>query len=472
MSLLDLLALLPILILVFGGTAILMAGAWYREPRPLLAGGIVTALLAAVAAGLVQPPVAEIAGLFSAGGYARFFTILWSLLAACGLMIAGRFVIEKSIGAGEYVSLILYATAGMALLSSATHLLGLFLALEMFTLAFYILIASNRYCEMAAEAGLKYLLMGAVATGFMAFGIALIYASSGTLALPEAVVQLTTATGELHAWGLLGWGMILIAVGFKISLAPFHLWTADVYQGAPAPVAGLLATGSKGAVVAALVGMLAMAGPIWHDLVDLIWLLAALTMLVGALSALNQKNLKRLLAYSSVTHMGTLLVGLLCQTSEGLAATTFYVVVYVVASFGAFAVIASLADKRGEPMSFDQWRGLGYRHPVRCAVLVLLLLSLAGLPATAGFMAKFAIFHAALQSGYIGLVMIGILASVISFAFYLRVAMLLFQPDESASRWHAGTSLEHAVLAVCASAVLLLGLFPGALFGLIGRLLP
>ncbi len=472
MSLLDLLALLPILILVFGGTAILMAGAWYREPRPLLAGGIVTALLGAVAAGLVQPPTAEIAGLFSAGGYARFYTILWSLLAAAGLMVAARYVIEKKIGAGEYVSLVLYAAAGMALLSSATHLLGLFLALETFTLAFYILIASNRRCELAAEAGLKYLLMGAVATGFMAFGIALIYAASGSLALPEAVVRLTTTTGELHAWGLLGWGMVLIAVGFKISLAPFHLWTPDVYQGAPAPVAGLLATGSKGAVVAALVGMLAMAGPIWHDLVDLIWLLAALTMLVGAFSALSQKNLKRLLAYSSVTHMGTLLVGLLCQTTDGLAATTFYVVIYVVASFGAFAVIASLADERGEPMEFDQWRGLGYRHPVRCGVLTLLLLSLAGLPATAGFMAKFAIFHAALQSGYVGLVLIGVFASVISFAFYLRVTILLFQPEASASRWHKGATPEHAVLAVCASAVLLLGFFPGLLFDLIAHILP
>lgn len=472
MSLLDLLALLPILILVFGGTVILMAGAWYRQPIPLLAAGTMTALLGAVAAGMVPPPVSEIAGLFSAGGYARFFTILWSLLAAMGLMVASRYIIEKKIGAGEYVSLVLYAAAGMALLSSATHLLGLFLGLETFTLAFYILIASNRRCELAAEAGLKYLLLGAVATGFMAFGIALIYAASGTLALPDAVVRLMTATGELHAWGLLGWGMVLIAVGFKISLAPFHLWTPDVYQGAPAPVAGLLATGSKGAVVAALVGMLAMAGPIWHDLIDLIWLLAALTMLAGAFGALSQKNLKRLLAYSSVAHMGTLLVGLLCQTSAGLAATTFYVVIYVVASFGAFAVIASLADERGEPVEFDQWRGLGYRHPVRCGVLILLLLSLAGLPATAGFMAKFAIFHAALQSGYVGLVLIGVFTSVISFAFYLRVAMLLFQPEESASRWHKGTAPEHAALAVCASAVLLLGLFPGLLFDLIAHILP
>jgi len=472
MNLADLLALLPILILAFGATTILMAGAWYREPLPLVAGGILTALLGALSAGLVPPPAPDIAGLFSAGGYARFYTIVWSLLAAAGLMLANRYITEKKIGAGEYVSLVLYAAAGMALLSAATHLVGLFLALETFTLAFYILIACNRRCALAAEAGLKYLLLGAVATGFLAFGIALIYAASGSLALPEAAVLLVDQAGALQAWGLLGWGLVLVAVAFKISLAPFHLWTPDVYQGAPAPVGGLLATGSKGAVVAALVGLLAISGPVWNDLTELVWLLAAVTMLAGSLGALGQANLKRLLAYSSVTHMGTLLVGLLCQTREGLLATTFYVVVYVITSLGAFAVIASLSDERGEPMTFDQWRGLGCRYPVRCGVLVLLLLSLAGLPATAGFMAKFAIFHAALQAGYVGLLLIGLLASVISFAFYLRVTMLLFQAEEPASAWYEGSVFEHTVLAVCSSAVLILGLFPSLLFDLIRHVLP
>ncbi len=472
MTLTDLLGLTPILILVLGGTALLLAGAWYRDSRPLVAGGIATALVAALAAGLVPPPAAEIAGLFSAGGFARFFTILWSLLAAAGLMIACRYLREKQLGAGEYVSLVLFAAAGMALMSSAVHLLGLFLGLEVFTLAFYILIACNRNSDQAAEAGLKYLLMGSVATGFMAFGIALIYAAAGTLALPDAVIRLTAADGGLHAWGMLGWGMLLIAVAFKISLFPFHLWTPDVYQGAPAPVGALLSTGSKGAVVAALIGLLAAAGPAWRDLVDLVWLLAALTMLVGALGALRQTNIKRLLAYSSITHMGTVLVGLLCQTNEGLAAATFYVVVYALTGLGTFAVIASLADDDGEPMDFSQWHGLGHRHPVRCGILVLLLLSLAGLPATAGFMAKFAIFKAALQAGYLGLVLLGILASLISFAFYLRVAMYLFQADEKQRSRHPGTALEHAVLWVCSFSVLLFGLFPGPLLDLIGHILP
>jgi NADH-quinone oxidoreductase subunit N len=471
MSRLDLLALLPVLILVGGATTLLLAGAWWRRAQPLLAGGIATALLAALAAGLVPPPQAVIAGLFGAAGYARFFTILWSLLGACSLMLAWRFVTERRLGAGEYTSLVLYAVAGMALLSSAVNLLALFLALEAFTLAFYILIAVDRGNPRAAEAGLKYLVMGAVATGFMAFGIALIYAATGELALPGALLGLS-ASGGLQAWGLLGWGLLLSAIGFKISLVPFHLWTADVYQGAPAPVGVLLATGSKGAVVAVLVGLLTLSGAAWHDLSELIWLFAALTMLVGALSALGQRDLKRLIAYSSVTHMGTLLVGLLSQSPAGMTAVTFYLVAYSVTSLAAFAVIASLSDSRGEPSSFDDWRGLGYRHPLRGLALILALLSLAGLPATAGFVAKLALFRAALQAGLLGLVLIGVLVSVISFAFYLRVAMLVFERDCRAPQRHPGSALEHSVIAIGVSAILLLGLFPGPLLKLIGALFP
>ncbi len=467
----DLIALTPQLILILGGTTLVLLSAWFREPRPVLAGGILVALLAALTAGLHVPPVSEIAGLFSAGPFARFFTIVWSLTAAIGLILASRYLIERNLPAGEYVSLVLFAATGMSLLSSATSLIGLFLGLEAFTLAFYILIACNRQCGFAAEAGLKYLVLGAVATGFLAFGIALIYAASGSFHLPEALHGLQ-AVGEMRTWGLLGWGMLLTAIGFKISLVPFHFWTPDVYQGAPAPVGALLATGSKGAVVAALVGLLMVSGPAWQDLHSLLWLMAALTMLVGALTALPQQNVKRLLAYSSVVHMGTVLVGLLCQSTAGQAASVFYIVAYVVASLGTFAVIVSFTGNAEEPQDLEQWRGLGHRYPVRCAVLAILLLSLAGLPATAGFMAKFAIFKAALQADLVGLVIIGILASLISFAFYLRVIMVMFMSDEPDTILHVGDPLEHTVLVVCTSAVLLLGLLPGPLFDLIAQIIP
>lgn len=471
MSWMDLLALTPQLILVLGATTLLLGGAWFPAPRPLLAGAILVALLAALAAGTVPPPVPEISALFHATPYARFFTVLWCLLGACGLLISVRFVMDHRLPAAEYVSLILFAVTGMTLLSAASSLIGLFLGLEAFTLAFYILIACRRDCDLSAEAALKYLILGAVATGFLAFGIALVYAASGSLHIPEALQGLQSA-GGMRAWGFLGWGLVLCAVGFKISLAPFHLWTADVYQGTPAPVAALLATGSKGAVIAAVVGMMMSGAPLWRDMSSLLWVLAGLTMLAGALGALPQTNIKRLLAYSSVVHMGTVLVGLLPESRAGLTATVFALVVYVLASLGCFSVLASLADQRGEPQDFADWRGMGRRYPVRCSALALLLLSLAGLPGTAGFMAKFAIFHAAIQADLIGLALLGILASLISFAFYLKLIMLFFMDEDSTSARSSGSVFEHAVLAVCTSAVLLFGFFPAPLFNLIDLLFP
>jgi NADH-quinone oxidoreductase subunit N len=397
--------------------------------------------------------------------------VLWALVAALILMLSLRYATERGFAAGEYVALVLFAAAGMALLSGSTSLIGLFLSLESFTLALYILVSFHRNNDPGAEAGLKYLVLGAVATGFMAFGIALIYAASGTFHLPEALYGLQ-AGGQLRPWGLLGWGLMLVAIGFKISLVPFHLWTPDVYQGAPAPVTALLATGSKGAVGAALVLLLARAPGAWQELVPLLWLLALITMLVGSLSALPQQNLKRLLAYSSVVHMGYLLTALLPGSADGFSAVVFYLTVYTVASLGAFAVITSLADVDGEPQELAAWRGLGYRHPLRGAVLTACLLSLAGMPLTGGFIGKFVLFHAAIKGGFIWLALVGIVASLVSFAYYLRVILVLYSSDEMPAELHAGTPLEHAVLLICATAVLLLGIYPAPLLDLTAALIP
>lgn len=466
----DLLGLTPVLVLVMGATTLLMVGAWQTEPRPLIAGGVTVAFIAAVTAGVAPPSAAEIAGLFSSSPFARYFAVLWALVAALILMLSLRYAGERKFAAGEYVALVLFSAAGMALLSGSTSLIGLFLSLESFTLALYILVSFNRNSTLGAEAGLKYLVLGAVATGFMAFGIALIYAASGTFHLPEALYGLQ-AGEQLRPWGLLGWGLVLVALGFKISLVPFHLWTPDVYQGAPAPVTALLATGSKGAVCAALIMLLARSPGAWQDLVPLLWFLALITMLVGSLCALPQQNLKRLLAYSSMVHMGYLLTALLPGSAAGYGAVVFYLTVYAAASLGAFAVITSLSDAHDEPQELAAWRGLGYRQPVRGAVLTTCLLSLAGMPLTGGFIGKFVIFHAAIKGGFTGLALAGILASLISFAYYLRVVLVLYSSDEPASL-HPGTPLEHAVLLVCTTAILLLGVYPAPLLALTASLIP
>lgn len=470
MTLLDLLALTPVLVLVMGASTLLMVGAWHHEPRPLVTGGIAVALVAALTAGMAPPVPTEIAGLFSSAPMARYFAVLWALVAALVLMLSLRYAAEREFAAGEYVALVLFSAAGMALLSGVTSLVGLFLSLESFTLALYILVSFHRNNDAGAEAGLKYLVLGAVATGFMAFGIALIYAASGTFHLPEALTGLQVG-GQLRPWGLLGWGLVLVALGFKISLVPFHLWTPDVYQGAPAPVTALLATGSKGAVGAALVMVLAVTPGAWADLVPLLWLLALLTMLVGSLCALPQENLKRLLAYSSVVHMGYLLTALLPGSPDGFSAVVFYLTVYSAASLGAFAIITSLSGSHGEPQELAAWRGLGYRYPVRGAVLSTCLLSLAGMPLTGGFIGKLVLFHAAIKGGFTGLAVVAILASLISFAYYLRVVLVLYGSEEP-QELHAGTALEHAVLLVCVSVVLLLGIYPAPLLDLTALMIP
>lgn len=467
----DVVALIPIIVLLAGSTGILLAGAWWPAARrPLLLAGAGVTLAAAFCAGLLPPPVPEVGSMYGTGPYARFFTVLWSLVAALTLLLSLRYGEERAFAGGEYTSLVLFAAVGMALLSSATSLVGLFLGLESFTLALYILIAFDKKGSEGAEAGLKYLVLGAVATGFLAFGIALVYTASGTFHLPEAVGALTAGT-EMQPIALLGWAMLLVAVGFKVSLVPFHLWTPDVYQGAPAPVTGLLATGSKGAVFAALVTLFAgiQAG---SELAPILAALAAVTLLVGTLAALPQQNLKRMLAYSSVVHMGFVLTGLLAGGPAGHSAVLFYLVAYAAVTLGAFGVIASLADGRGEPQQYADLRGLGYRHPFRAGALAVFLFSLAGIPPTAGFIGKFGIFHAAIQAGYLWLALLGVLASLISLAYYLRPVIVLFMAEEEAPVRHPGSAEEHAALLVCLAAALLLGVLPGPLLDLIAVVIP
>ncbi len=418
-----------------------------------------------------SPPVVEVQHIFGTNLYARFFTVLWSLVAALTLLVSLRYGKERDFGEGEYASLILFAAAGMSLLSSATSLVGFFVALEAFTLALYILVAFNRQDSEGAEAGLKYLILGAAATGFLAFGIALIYTASGTFHLPEAMAAL--AAGSLmRPLGLLGWCLVLVMVGFKVSLVPFHLWTPDVYQGAPAPVAGLLSTGSKGAVFAALVPLLAGVGGGREALVPLLWTLSVLSMLVGSFCALRQDNVKRMLAYSSIVHMGYILMAVLAGGRAGYSAALFYVVVYAAINLGAFAVIASFAEGEREFQVYGDFRNAAGRYPFRSCAMAVFLLALAGIPPTAGFMGKLFIFSAAVRANYVLLAVLGVIASVISLYYYLRVAVVMFMAETETDVLSKGSANEHAVLAFCVVAVLWLGVYPGPLLNLIRSLVP
>ncbi|ORJ62130.1 NADH-quinone oxidoreductase subunit N [Geothermobacter hydrogeniphilus] len=467
----ELLALLPVLILALGATAILMAGAWWPRRNTLIGAGVAIALLAALTAGGCPPPVAEVGGMFSSGPYARFFTILWSLLAAMTLLLSPRYGRARRFPAGEYPALVLFAAAGMALLSSASSLVGLLVGLESFTLVLYILIAIDKTCPRGTEAGLKYLVMGIVATGLLSFGIALIYAATGTFHFAE-MHQALLEGDRMRPLGLLGWALILCAAGFKVSLVPFHLWTPDVYQGAPAPITALLSTGSKGAVFAALVALMLGIGRGLEALAPLLWALAAASIILGTLCALRQDNIKRMLAYSSVAHMGYVTIGLLAGGETGRSAVIFYLVVYTLSNLGAFGVLTAFAIQGEEPQNYKDLRGLGYHHPRRGSALAFFLLSLAGIPPTAGFIAKFNIFHAALKADYLGIALLGILASLVSLYYYLRPVIVMFLARERDLCLDRGSASEHTVLGVCLLAILLLGIYPGPLFDLIALILP
>jgi NADH-quinone oxidoreductase subunit N len=471
MSLLELQALLPQLIMVLGSTVILVAGAWWRQRRLWLLTGVVLALAAALLSAFVEPPVANIAGMFITSLYARVCGSAWSLVIAATLLLSCRYADLHRYGGGEYTSLLLFAGAGMSLLSAATSFLGLFLSLEAFTLVLYILIAFNRVDNRGAEAGLKYLVFGAVSTAFIAFGIALIYSATGTLQIDAAMAGLQL-DGGLKPLGLAGWALLLVAVGFKISLVPFHFWTPDVYQGAPAPIAGVMATAAKGAVLAAFLPLLNGLGDAAGDIRQVLWLLAVLTMLVGTFSALTQSNLKRMLAYSSVTHMGYLLIALLVGGSDGAQALIFYLLVYTFATFGAFAVITSWAQEDQELQDYAELEGLGYLHPRRSIALAVFMLSLAGVPPLAGFFGKFGIFHAALQHGYLELAVIGVIASLFSLYYYLRPVIVLFMQQQPQRTLCSGSIEEYLLLGGCCAAILFFGVYPGPLLDLLYLILP
>jgi len=470
MSVFELQSLLPQIILALGATAILMFGAWFPSRKWIL-GGVFVSLLAGLSAGLIAPAVPEVANLYSVGSYARFFVMLWSLLGALSLLLSLRYAEIHDLPGSEYAALVLFAICGMGLLSSATSLIGLFLGLEAFTLVFYILIAFKRDDSRGAEAGLKYLVMGAVATGFLAFGISLIYAASGSFHLPESFAGLQQA-GGMRALGLVGWAMMLVAIGFKVSLAPFHLWTPDVYQGAPAPVTGLLATGSKGAVFASLIPLFGALGPLKAELNQILWVLAALSMLAGTFAALPQRNLKRMLAYSSVVHMGYLMISLLVGGPEAHRALVFYLIAYTIATLGAFGVLSSFSGVDDEPQEYADFRGLGYLHPRRSTVLAACLLSLAGIPPLVGFFAKFGIIAAALRGGYPGLAVIAILAALASLYYYLAPIVVLFMQERDARELRRGCRHEYFVLALCFAAILLLGIYPTPLLDLLAGVVP
>ncbi|HJV35819.1 NADH-quinone oxidoreductase subunit N [Geomonas sp.] len=464
--------LLPIMPIIISGAAALLV---------LLAGPLVQqrslnwlAVLASAAAG-IWAAVSPATGAVTVPGLAftqlaQFLIPVFSFATTLTLLLSHGYNERRGIKGEEFPSVVLFTLFAMCVLACATNLLILFLALESVSFAFYILVSIDLGRAESGEAGLKYLLMGAVAAAIVAFGIALIFAGTGTLALVGSV-----SSPEHHAIVSAGWGMVVIGVAFKLSLVPAHLWTPDVYQGAPAPVAAFLSTGSKVAAAAFFLMLLAFASPM-AEMHAPLYLLSLLSMVIGNLAALLQKNIKRMLAYSSIGHMGYLALALLTGTKEGYTAVLLYGAIYTTMNLAAFGAIASLSDE-GERSDIEAYTGVGFSAPFRGGVLALAMLALAGIPPTAGFLGKFFIFYAAIRGGETTLAIIGIVSAAASAYFYLSVVVQLYMRGpqaahaESASPAlgsvppppHPASSAEWLALSCAALAVLAIGIFPAPL---------
>jgi NADH-quinone oxidoreductase subunit N len=380
----------------------------------------------------------DVTPLLRVDGYALLFLTL--LLSAVGILviISLPYLRARRRGDEAYYALLLFASVGMGVLACSNHFASFFLGLETLTVSLYVLLGYLRGERPSLEAAAKYLVLAAMASGLLLFGVALLYAATGTLVLPAvaaAAADLLRGGAAEASWVIAGSLFLLAGFAFKLALVPFHMWSPDVYQGAPAPITALIATGSKGAVIAVLLRMVAASPAGDAPLTGLLGGLAIVTMLGGNLLALMQTDIKRLLAYSSVAHIGYIFVALATGAANGGQAVIFYTITYVVTTLGTFGVVAVLSAERGvEADDLAAYRGLGRRRPGLAAVLAVMLLSLAGVPPTGGFLAKFAVLGAAVSAGRNGLALTMVLASAIAIYYYLRVLVTLYMEPEEASR--------------------------------------
>jgi NADH-quinone oxidoreductase subunit N len=371
-------------------------------------------------------------GMVALDSYALFFNLVIGYATGLVLLLSMDYLRRQGMESGEFYILVLFSAVGMMLMASATDLIVIFLALETMSLSLYVLAGFFRGRAQAGEASMKYFLLGAFASGFFLYGIALIFGATGSTNL-DKIANAMGAGAARDPLLVIGVGLLLVGFGFKISSVPFHMWTSDVYEGAPTAVTAFIATGSKAAAFAALLRvLLAAVRPAALDWTPLLWGLAVLSMTVGNVIAIAQQNLKRMLAYSSIAHVGYMLVGVVAGGAPGHGSVLFYLLVYTFTTAGAFGVILLLERNGREAVSLEDYGGLATRHPVMALALSIFLLSLIGIPPTAGFVGKFYLFGAAVRAGYVWLAVIGVLNSAVAAYYYLRLIVYMYMREPEA----------------------------------------
>ncbi|MFQ5990314.1 MAG: NADH-quinone oxidoreductase subunit N, partial [Candidatus Methylomirabilales bacterium] len=412
-----------------------------------------------------------VGGMLILDDFSRFFHLVFLLIAALTILVSVKYAEREGIQQGEYYTLILFATLGMMVMASATDLIMIFLGLEALSIPLYILSGFLRGQLRANESALKYLLLGAFASAFLLYGIAFLYGAAGSTRLERIAAHLSQGTASDSPLVILGIGLLLVGLAFKVAAVPFHMWLPDVYEGAPTPITAFMIAGTKAAAFSALLRAFGTAlTPLHAEWSSPLWIIALLTMGVGNVAALTQQSIKRMLAYSSIAHAGYLLVALVAGTSRGFSSILFYLVVYAFMNLGAFAVIIALARQGEESPTLSSYTGLGFRQPVLAFSMAVFMFSLAGLPPTGGFMGKFYIFSAAVEADYIGLVIVAVLCSLISVFFYLRVVVVMYM--EESREGHPNLVVSPALLItlfLTAAATLQMGVLPAGVWDLAVR---
>jgi NADH-quinone oxidoreductase subunit N len=410
----------------------------------------------------------DFSGMVYLDNFAFFFYLILILGAALTVLISRQYLEDYGKNLSEYYALLLFATVGMMLMAAGAHLIMIFLGLEVMSIAVYVLAGLFREDRRSNEAALKYLILGAFSSAFLLFGMAMLYgAAGGTLFLNDLPHRLG-ADPAMQPLVFLGIGLLVVGFGFKVASAPFHMWTPDVYEGAPTSVTAFMAVAVKAAAFAAFARIFFLAFPAMKmDWNMLLWVLAVATMTVGNVAAIAQTNIKRMLAYSSIAHAGYLLVALVAANQLGAVSLLYYLLAYTLMNVGAFGVVILVGRQKDSYLNIYDYRGLGAQHPILAASMALFMFALAGIPPTAGFVGKFYIFSAAVQAGYIWLAIIGVMNSLVSVFYYLRITVLMYmQPAEADLGPVAFDPAPTAVVALTALGVLWIGIFPGFLYNL------
>jgi len=463
----DFLYLAPFLILATAPVVIMIVVSILRNYKVVYGFSVLSLLAAFASIFFILPLVPHtIEPLFIIDAYSLFFLGIIIISALFVTFLSYDYIKQLTGVREEYYIVLFTSTFGAALLAVANHFVLFFLGIETLSISLYILIAFQKTKSNSIEAGIKYLILASVSSAFLLFGMALIYTASGTMQFPEIVKSLGTGN-QLSPIVLIGFGMMMVGVGFKLALVPFHMWTPDVYQGAPAPVSAYIATVSKGAVMAVLIRFFFnLKGFENHFLFIAVSGIAVLSMFVGNILAIRQKNIKRLLGYSSIANMGYLVIILLTGSDKGIQASVFYLISYFFTTIGAFGVITLLSSSEYEAEKIEDFKGLFWKRPGIALVFTLALLSLAGIPLTAGFIAKFYLVLEGMNSGLMVLVISLIINSVIGLYYYLRIITMLFS-SASETKLPELSIVGKISLALAGTSILILGVYPGWLIDII-----